>query len=287
MGEPVNHHYLPVFYLRQWCNSEGKVVRYYRPHKDVVHSSITPERTGYEPHLYSLEGYPPDQRQWVEKNYMGPVVDEPASRALRILLARNTPELTAETRIDWTRFLMSLLLRDPATVAKTNADAREGLVAKLLQNPKEYEDAKSEDDPPTFVEWVESNVPHLLENVGRIWLPDFIENEEVGTVLIRMRWSVFDFERSGITLLTGDRPFIRSHGLKDQKCVVVLPLSPRFAFIAVHAPETYRGLLNAGTKRLASDINGRIVTQTDKHVYGKSKSHLRFIEKRWLPSVTN
>jgi hypothetical protein len=94
----------------QWCNADGKIVRYYRPHLKVVASPITPEKTGYEPHLYSLDGLPSDQRQQIEKHYMAPVVDDPASRALQILMARNTSNTSARLRTDWVRFLMSLSL---------------------------------------------------------------------------------------------------------------------------------------------------------------------------------
>jgi hypothetical protein len=29
----VDHHYLPQFYLREWCDSDGKVVRYWHTPK--------------------------------------------------------------------------------------------------------------------------------------------------------------------------------------------------------------------------------------------------------------
>lgn len=283
MNEPINHHYLPVFYLRQWCNADGKIVRYYRPHRDVVASPITPENTGYEPHLYALNGYPDEQKQWIEKHYMGPVVDEPASRALRVLLARSEPTLSVDTRIDWTRFLMALALRDPTTVAKTSADARNELATKLLANPEEYEAIKGPNHPPTFYEWVEANIPSLLDNFGKLMLPNLIESQDIGTIMIRMRWSTLDLSSSGISLLTGDRPFIRVYGLKDKRCVIALPMSPRFAFIATHAPEAERGLLKAGVKRLANDVNAQIVAQAIKHVYGTDASHLRFVENRLAP----
>ena len=63
MSRPTNHHYLPVFYLRQWCNANGKVVRYHRPYKDVIASPIAPDNTGCEPGLYTLHGYPPEKRR--------------------------------------------------------------------------------------------------------------------------------------------------------------------------------------------------------------------------------
>jgi hypothetical protein len=105
MSLPINHHYLPVFFLSQWCNAVGKVVRYYRPCKAVVASPIAPENTGYEPGLYTLFGYPPDKAQAIETEFMGPHVDGPASKALKILIAPDFSGMTDEMRVDWTRFL--------------------------------------------------------------------------------------------------------------------------------------------------------------------------------------
>src|SRR6266446_5044208 len=36
VNQPIDHHYLPVFYLKQWCGGGGKVVRYYVPIGAVV-----------------------------------------------------------------------------------------------------------------------------------------------------------------------------------------------------------------------------------------------------------
>lgn len=71
VSHPINHHYLPVFYLRQWCDANGKVVHYYRPYKDIVASPIAPDNTGYEPRLYTLHGYPPEEAQVIETEFMG------------------------------------------------------------------------------------------------------------------------------------------------------------------------------------------------------------------------
>ena len=94
MSNPINHHYLPVFYLRQWCSANRKVVRNHRPYKDVVASPIAPDKTGYEPFLYTLLGYPPGKEQVIETEFMGPHVDEPASRAWKILIARDRSTMT-------------------------------------------------------------------------------------------------------------------------------------------------------------------------------------------------
>ena len=41
--------------------------------------------TGYKAFLYTLEGQPDDKKQSIEKDYMAPIVDDPAAHALRIL----------------------------------------------------------------------------------------------------------------------------------------------------------------------------------------------------------
>jgi hypothetical protein len=283
MNDPVNHHYLPVFYLRNWCDGAGKVVRYYRPYQEVVASPIAPENTGFEPHLYALDGYPDDQKQWIEKYFMGPVVDDPAARALQILLAANGAGLTAEPRIAWARFLMSLSLRDPDAVAKIGVDVRDELFARLSHYGDLYDANRTANDPQTVVEWAKKHMPLVLDNVGKLHLPDFIDNSGVGDVLVQMRWFTFDLASGGVTLLTGDRPFIRTYGLKDRRCIVILPLSPRHVFVATNSRETDRGLQRAKPEHLARDINARIVAQAKKHVYGTSNHHKRFVENRLAP----
>jgi hypothetical protein len=283
MSDPINHHYLPVFYLSQWCNLDGKVMRYYRPRHQVVASPITPENTGYEPLLYSLDGYAPEHRQAVEKTFMGPRVDGPAADALKVLLARKDPNLSEQTQADWTRFLMSMGLRDPATLAKIKADTRRSLEAKLLSEPEAYLAARGESNHPTLLAWFESHAPALLPNIGTLYLPGLIENEQIGTIIIRMRWATLDLSSSAVTLLTSDRPYIRTHGLKDPQCILVLPLSPRFAFVATHDLEQQQKLLRRGTTGLVKSINAHVVAQAVKHVYGVSNLHLRFVENRLCP----
>ena len=125
MNEPINHHYLPVFYLKQWCGDDSKVVRYYRPRREVVFKPITPENTGYEPHLYRFEGFPPGLRALIETDYMGPKIDEQASKVLSLLLGQKLPA-TDLMRRAWARFLMSLALRNPQTLAALNSDMKGG-----------------------------------------------------------------------------------------------------------------------------------------------------------------
>ena len=116
MSEPNKHHYLPVFYLNQWVGSDGKVFRYNRPHREVVATPIAPKNTGYERCLYRLDGYVPEAMNSIEKKFIAPIVDDPAARALKVLTEGDNSKLTPELRQAWTRFVMSLHVRNPAKV---------------------------------------------------------------------------------------------------------------------------------------------------------------------------
>jgi hypothetical protein len=279
VSHPINHHYLPVFYLRQWCNANGKVVRYHRPHKAVVTSPIAPDNTGYEPRLYTLLGYPPEKAQAIETEFMGPHVDEPASRALKILIACDGSRMTEEVRVWWTRFLMAMRLRDPHSLAERSTLARNLLKDELLADPQ-YLALRKETDPPNGYEWLEKEHPRFLENIGKLFLAHFINHQKIGDHIINMRWATIDLSTSAVSLLTGDRPFIATHGLADARCVLAFPLSPRFLFIATNDRGRLQQVLAPSRTRIAKAANANIVEQAIKHVYGNSSSHKEFVEKR-------
>jgi hypothetical protein len=279
MSHPINHHYLPVFYLRQWRNANGKVIRYHRPYKDVVASPIAPNNTGYEPGLYTLHGYPPERAQAIETEFMGPHVDEPASRALKILVARDFSGMTDEMRVAWTRFLMAVRLRDPHALTEQSTLARNLLKDDLLVDP-EYQSLRKDTDPPNAYEWVQKEHPRFLENIGKLFLTRMINHQKIGDHIINMCWARIDLSASAVSLLTGDRPFIATHGLADARCILAFPLSPRFLFIATNNPQLVQQVLDRGFTHIAKAANANTVGQAIKHVYGSSGSHLEFVEKR-------
>ena len=64
MSDPEKHHYLPVFYLKQWAALDGRGIGCYPPKREVIARPIAPKNTGYEHGLYSLDGYNPKQRNF-------------------------------------------------------------------------------------------------------------------------------------------------------------------------------------------------------------------------------
>ena len=280
MSEPNRHHYLPVFYLNRWAGPDGRVVRYYRPHHDVVASSISPKFTGFEQGLYRLDGYAPEAENDIEKKFMARVVDDPASCAMEALIERDQSNLTPEFRQAWTRFVMSLHVRHPDNVAKITQQAKAGLRQSLLEDPKEYAAVRRKDDPPTLVEWVELNAPFILDNYGKQMLPAIITHQDTGDAILHMRWWTIGIPDDIPDLLTCDRPVFMSHGVSDERCFIALPLAPRFAFFATRSQATFDRVMSRDIKAIAKSINETLVSQAVNNVYGSSQQHHRFVQNR-------
>ena len=280
MSEPNRHHYVPVFYLNRWARPDGSVVRYYRPHREVVASSITPKFTGYERGLYRLDGYAPEAENDIEKKFMARVVDDPASRAMEALIERDQSKLTSELRQAWTRFVMSLHVRHPDNIARITQQAKAGLGQSLLEDPKEYAAMRRKDDPPTLVEWAELNAPFILDNYGKQLLPAIITHQDTGDAILRMRWWTISISDDIPDLLTCDRPVFMSHGVSDERCFIALPIAPRFAFIATRSQASFDQVMSRDIKAIAKSLNESLVSQAVNNVYGSTRQHLRFVQNR-------
>lgn len=283
MNEPRDHHFIPQFLLRRWAVNDGRLVRFYRPYRDVVSVRQAPAGVGYRRDLYSLEGWPAESVTAIERQYMGPVVDDPAAKALEALVARDEGLLTPELRVAWVRFLMSLRVRIPQSVAAVADEWKARIPEAIAANPEDYEAIRRPGDPATMLEWVERHVPGLLEQSGKHLLPALIENDEVGTVMLRMNWNSVEFAPPFPDLLLGDNPLVMTHAVKDPRCAIALPMTPSVLFIATHSQEATEQLLERGGDRLVPLMNESTLGQAVHDVFGTTERHLQFVENRLRP----
>jgi len=210
MADPRKHHFSPVFYLRGWCGSNNTVVEYSRPHLKVVARNVPPTATGYKAFLYTLEGQPDDKKQSIEKDYMAPIVDDPAAHALRILIGGDKDALTEKMRAAWTRFIIASLLRRPQAVSGIADTFKDVLQHNLLDDAVAYESMKEADDPTTTFEWLEKNHPHYVSDAAKQMVVRAVEHEGIGNIIINIQWSTLDLLVSRHELLTADMPKARS-----------------------------------------------------------------------------
>jgi len=276
---PVSHHFTPVFYLNSWAAADGRVTRYYRPHRAVVATPIAPKNTGFEDHLYSLRGVPAEQQAFLETHFFSPV-DSRAAVAHRLLLAGKLKSLTSQHREDWTRFLLCMLLRNPFSMEEVRRLADQNVRANLSVNDPEYNAVRKPGDPETIYDWTMKHQPLVIEEAYKRFLPGLIDHEGLGQHIMNMYWGTLDVSHASHSLLTGDRPVVFTHGLQESNAVLLFPLSPSALFIATNGPSRMGQVMQTKPSPHARMVNNEIVRCAVDFVIGCDASHLDFVERR-------
>jgi hypothetical protein len=120
-----------------------------------------------------------------------------------------------------------------------------------------------------------------LDNFGKHALPHLINSEFLGQIIFDMHWCVVKFPGSTRSLLTSDRPMILTKPLKDEDCILALPVGPRSAFFACRENSILQGVFGRNTPiGVVKALNISVVAAAQKHVYGADSTHLAIVEKR-------
>jgi Protein of unknown function (DUF4238) len=106
---PRDHHFIPVFYLKQWVDpASRKLIEYSTKHGKFIAKSVGPRGTGFETDLYSFPELPPNLAQYVEAEFFK-FADDKAAIALQKHLrgetggAGTSPGETITATRSWTR----------------------------------------------------------------------------------------------------------------------------------------------------------------------------------------
>ena len=137
MSKEGKHHYIPVFYLKQWAGGDKSLCEFSKPYDRVKGRRIHPDGTGYVHGLNTIPGVPLHDAQYLE-NVFFKFTDNFAAIALRALLSNPPWHFTPEIRSAWSRFLMSLIVRNPESVGKHRAAAEAVFKSMLPKMEAEY-----------------------------------------------------------------------------------------------------------------------------------------------------
>ena len=280
-GEPIDHHYLPIFYQAAWADGAGRVTRYSRPRDKVVAKSCSPRRTGSQDHLYTHFGVPPERAADLETVFFAPVDSEGAVAHQR-LLTGGVAALSPDQRVNWARFMMSTQLRSPFSLGELWRLADHNLRNNMDLSDPEYDAVRSAEDPQTLYAWLEARHPEIIENIHKTWLPAMIDDPDRGTYLINMDWSVIDVASAKRRLLTGDRPLTHTHGWKHPDTTVLFPLSPTLLFAATNGKRQTGRLLQRTPAFLARNANEQLTRCAVDFVIGQDASMIEFVERNLL-----
>jgi hypothetical protein len=207
-------------------------------------------------------------------------VDDEAAAVRDKLLNGQISSLSHEERCAWVRFIMSLRLRQPSVISLLRDGARQTLRQKLTDAPDHNESIAIISTFPTIEEWTEAAFPGAIENFGLSFFHELINDEAIGTRLLQLRWWIWKFDQQDHPLLLGDNPCVFAGGIDNPNLAVMLPISPKAAFIATRGETVAQELSRANGKRLSSNFNDATVRQAEKYVYAVDEASRKFIEIR-------
>lgn len=281
MSKEGRHHYIPVFYLRQWArDSKGRLCEFSKPFDRVKPRRTHPDGTGYVDGLNTIEGLPPAELRYLEDVFFR-IADDGAAQALQILLSPQPWSFTTKLRSAWTRFIMSLMVRTPKSFEKYKEVARIVFKKSLERIEADYEQRRRPEDPPTYAEYAERYGPNPAAlTIVRV-IQELSDNKELGSRINSMRWTVLSEPYPKFELLTSDRPMLVTNGIGPPRGELIMPISPFHIFVATNNIATENGIRSAWRSAQAiPKINDRVASQSRKYVWGTSDRQLSFVTKR-------
>jgi hypothetical protein len=273
------HHYIPVFYLKQWTNGEGELCEFSRKYKEVKPRRTSPDGTGYVRGLYRLPNLPDEKAEVVESRYMKQV-DNYAAPALQWMLTAGLGDLPYLMKVAWARFLHCLVLRSPEYLAAIEAILKLNAPAQVDQCRDSYDSLRGPRDPLTFEDFRAKFLANPLNTSAARIIHQIIDSENVIGHLCEMKWHIVDFNNTNNLLLTSDRPIVMTNGIGNPGAHLAIPVSPKALFVATHDQIALRQLRAMSANELVRASNTRIVEQAVDWVYGFSDASLRFVSKR-------
>lgn len=277
MSQPIDHHFIPRFFLRPWCGNDGRLTCFAIRHGRLCINRYTPAQVAKQAYLYSLHGVSPEQAQVIETSVLRPI-DDAAAPIHKLLLGTTSPNLTAKQREAWGRFMLSLRARTPQIIATFRDKGRQTIIDEFLRNPDEFEAIKGSLPHTSLLEVVQEFAPNLIDNFGLAKVfPQALLESDILPLFLALNWHVLDFKRERHSLLLADNPvFIYGHN--DDVWLWVLPISPSRAFVATNRQ------LNK-LREPVKEVNLSAIRQSITYIYANGSEAQCFIERNWSPAL--
>jgi hypothetical protein len=271
MSDPVaklpKHHYIPVFYLKQWQGPDRRVIEFSRPYKDKVKPrNVHPDGTGYVRGLYRMPGVADEHAEVIEKSFFAKV-DDQAAVGLRKLLKTELNDWSLELREFWTLFVLSMLMRTPETVADVFSSITNNLPEDWARAQKQWEIDHPGEGP------LGDYNSTIAKQYSLIALRRFIANDAIGQLILNMVSGTMDLSKTPYRLVTSDRPIVMTNGLGYADSHLAMPLSPTMLFVAANTQQTMDSLRSMNPHDIVYVCNKTTVRRAVKYVWAQDQTH--------------
>jgi hypothetical protein len=283
MATHVQQHYVPKFLLERWhSGSDGKLTALRWAHGRLDAQRYKAKSVARLAHLYSFVRNNGELDVAIERDFLGPHIDEPAANVHQSLLQTGL-KLTDLQHEYWTRFLVSLLFRGPAMMEYLKVVGRGSLVDSLSANPSEFEEIRGDAKEASLLEWFQAKEPALLETFGTRMLPELIQQEKFRDRFLRGKvWMLRGMAEARHDLLIGDRPLMQDGSL-DGDHAFVMPIAPRVLFIVASNERTAGIFRETPANEVVAKVNLMSIQRAETWVFATSPAQASYVRKHLPP----
>lgn len=277
---PRKHHYVPIFYSKQWCGSDGRLVRFTREHGRLVDRRRPPAAVGWEYDLYRMPGEDGADAQRLEARFFSRL-DDKAAVILRKLLAATMVNLDEFDVGHWAMFMRSLLHRSPTRLREYRESGMRIWWETIRKAADRYDDLRAAGDPETHAEYLATRTE--AEGAAAVFenIPQLLAGERVLAAFAKAPWLKYDVPASSPPLLLSDAPIVMTNGFDTPGGHIAMPLSPTRFMVISRDDKTAMSIDRVPVKLLAKGLNDGTVRQARHFVAATDTSQLRFISNRF------
>jgi hypothetical protein len=238
-NNPINHHYVPVFYLQRWASGKDKRLWYYQKNVkgNIVERRIGPKSTGYEPSLNTLKakefsGINSNQKYFIEHKLAA--LDSDASRILDKMTSKGIPSLSVREKTTWLNFVFLLIERNPQRINTIEKEGENILKDVIDDSMKKW---GNHDQWNHTYEILKSS--EFTYNHARIRLNDFLKDSASLSEQFIQNWLIVQTQ-TPFEFFTTNFPVIVevSKNSSDEISFIEMPLSPQELWIC--APSNFQ-----------------------------------------------
>ncbi len=277
----TRHHYIPEFYLKRWCCSDGYLTQFSKPFGDLVkpHRRF-PSETGFVKKLYMLEGVPRDRSALLEENFFKPIDDRAAVVLRKIESGQNS--FDGEERVAWTQFIVSLLFRHPEGIAAVKSRLHDTLVITSPSAEWRWHRQRKPEEPSTLRAAMRRDIerdPAQVQRQALKIVADLAASERIGSLIAKMWWGTFQLPLGAGIMFSSDRPVLKFGGLGDSGCHIFMPIGPRRVFWAANSRDMSNTIMIRSFARIVSLVNESIVRRAVRYVYATTDTRLAYVQE--------